>query len=315
MSDQQLIDDHIEYHEKIRGYGHEVTHFVTSSPTLKAHRRILANWVRFITLSDTTLTKANGELVITFISLRQSEKVLNSTIMNELCIIRGFYEFLSGHKHHHNMPHLDSPTLLCETTDEQKYLTVDECMAFLNGFDCDTADGRRNHTIFALIWSTGLRTSELTALKWKYFDFENESFRVRKGKGRKERQLFLNDRLLQDILLYQSTISHRANDPVFPALTKNAATVKGEKITALTSSTLQGITRDHAATFDLDKKVTPKTFRHTFATHMFEAGLKIEDIKEMMGHSDATETTVYIHVTLDAIRTQLRYAHANTLRK
>ena len=96
MSDQQLIDDHIEYHEKIRGYGHEVTHFVTSSPTLKAHRRILANWVRFVTLSDTTLTKANGELVISFISLRQSEKVLNSTIMNELCIIRGFYECLSG---------------------------------------------------------------------------------------------------------------------------------------------------------------------------------------------------------------------------
>jgi len=306
MSNQKLIDDHIEYHDKIRGY---------AESTLKTHRRILANWLRFVTAGDTILTKADGEQVISFIALRQSEKVANSTIMNELCIIRSFYEFLSEHKHYHAMPHLDFPTLICETTDEQKYLSVEECMAFLNGFDLTTPDGHRNHTIFALLWSTGLRTSELTALKWRDFDFENESFRVRKGKGRKERQLFLNDRLLQDLLRYQNTVPHCADDPVFPALTKNAASAEGEEATALTSSRLQEITRTHATALDLDKKVTPKTFRHSFATHMFEAGLQIEDIKEMMGHSDATETTVYIHVTLDAIRTQLRYAHANGFRR
>ena len=213
------------------------------------------------------------------------------------------------------MPCVEIPSLICETTDEQKYLTVEECVAFLNGFDTTTPDGLRNYTIFALIWSTGLRTSELTSLKWKDFDFENESFRVRKGKGRKERQLFLNDRLLEEMKDYRKTVCNRANDPVFPALTKNAATVKGETVTALSPDRLREITRNHAASIGLDKQVTPKTFRHTFATHMYEAGIPMDDLKEMMGHSCSTETTVYVHITIDAIVNQLRYSDSNRFRK
>lgn len=302
MSDQQLIEDHIEYHDKIRDY---------ASPTLKAHRRVLEQWLHFATFRRATLLKSKGEHIIEYIAWRQSQDIAHSTILNELCIIRVFYTFLDEHKHHHKMPAIAIPSLICETSDEQKYLTVDECVTYLNGFDTSTADGHRNHTIFALLWSTGLRTSELTALKWKDFDFENESFRVRKGKGRKERQLFLNDRLLKDITSYRSKVSNRAKDPVFPAMSTNSINAKGGNVTPLSSSQLQGIARTHATGIWLTKKVTPKTFRHTFATHMFEAGIPIDDLKEMMGHSNETETTVYIHVTLEAIRNQIRFADAN----
>ena len=306
MSDQQLIEDHIEYHERIRDY---------AQSTLKAHRRILEQWLSFVDYRRSSILKASGKHIIEFIAWRQSQQVENSTVLAELCIIRVFYTFLSEHKRHHNMPIVAIPSLICETTDEQKYLTVDECMTFLNGFDTSTADGLRNHTIFALLWSTGIRTAELTNLKWKDFDLENESFRVRKGKGRKERQLFLNDRLLNDMETYHNTVSNRANDCVFPAMSSNSINEQGEKLIPLSASRLQQITREHAVAVGLDKKVSPKTFRHTFATHMFEVGIPMEDLKEMMGHSNETETTVYVHVTMDAIRNQIRFASENKLRK
>lgn len=306
MIDQQLIDDHITYHEKIRDY---------NQSTLKAHRRILEQWLNFVEFRRTSLLKAKGDQVVEYISLRQSQDMIASTILNELCIIRTFYSFLTEHKHHHAMPPVDIPSLICETTDEQKYLTVDECMCYLNGFDRSTSDGLRNQAIFALLWSTGLRTTELTALRWKDFDFENESFRVKKGKGRKERQLFLNDRLLADMLSYRDTVSSRANDPVFPAMSSNSIDQNGETIIPLSASRLRQIAREHAEKVAITKKVSPKTFRHTFATHMFEAGIPIKDLKEMMGHSNKTETTVYVHVTLDAIRNQIRFADANKFRR
>jgi len=305
MSDQQLIEDHIQYHEKIRDY---------SNSTLSTHRRILEQWLNFTIFRRASLLKAKGKQILEYIAWRQSQDIANSTILAELCIIRVFYTFLSEHKHHHKMPAVAIPSLICETTDEQKYLTADECMTYLNAFETSTSDGLRNRTIFALLWSTGLRTAELTALKWKDFDFENESFRVRKGKGRKERQLFLNDRLLKDITSYRSTVSNRANDPVFPAMSTNSSNATEGKITPLSSSRLQEIARTHATVAGLDKRVTPKTFRHTFATHMFEAGIPVDDLKEMMGHSNETETTVYIHVTLDAIANQIRFADANKQR-
>lgn len=306
MSDQQLIEDHIEYHERIRDY---------AAATLKAHRRILEQWLSFADYRRASILTAEGKHIIEFIAWRQSQKVENSTILTELCIIRVFYTFLSEHKRHHRMPIVAIPSLVCKTTDEQKYLNVEECMAFLNGFDTTTPTGLRNHTIFALLWSTGLRTSELIDLKWKDFDFENESFRVRKGKGRKERQLFLNDRLLNDMKTYRDAVNNSPNDCVFLAMSSNSINAEGEKLIPLSSSRLRQITREHAERIGLDKKVSPKTFRHTFATHMFEAGIPMEDLKEMMGHSNETETSVYVHVTLDAVRNQVRFASENKLRK
>ena len=276
MNNSELIQQHIDYHQKIRDF---------APSTIKTHERILTKWHYFTDFRNTTILKTKGKHIIEYITHRRYENVINSTILTELCIIRSFYTFLSKHKHNHTMPCAEIPSLICETTDEQKYLTVEECVAFLNGFDTTTADGLRNYTIFALIWSTGLRTAELTALKWKDFDFDNESFRVRKGKGCKERQLFLNDRLLKEMQAYRETVNNSSNAPVSPAHTKNAATVKREKITALSSDRLREITRTHAAIVGLDKQVTPKTFRHTFATHMYEAGIPMDDLKEMMGHS------------------------------
>jgi site-specific recombinase XerD len=130
---------------------------------------------------------------------------------------------------------------------------------------------------------------------------------VREGKGGKQRQLFLNDRILSDMKAYRERLGGADDDPVFSSTTckENAP---------LSSSRLVEIARECAHKAGVTKPVNPMTFRHTFATHMFEAGVDIEDIKELMGHREATESTVYIHVSLDAAKQILNDHIANPLK-
>ena len=85
------------------------------------------------------------------------------------------------------------PELICRPAPEQQYLTVDECFKFINAFDTDTDDGFRNYTMAVILWCTGLRSAELCALRWADIVLDQGTLLVRKGKGGKQRLLFLND--------------------------------------------------------------------------------------------------------------------------
>lgn len=161
--------------------------------------------------------------------------------------------------------------------------------------------------IIALLWSTGLRNRELCTLTWQDIDLDDGALLVRQGKGGKQRQIFLNDRIHADLKAYQKSLGGVDHEPVF------CSTKPGKKA-PLSSSRLVEITRECAQKAGVTKPVNPMTFRHTFATHMFEAGADVEDIKEIMGHSEVTETTVYIHVSLDAAKQILNDHIANPLK-
>ncbi len=130
---------------------------------------------------------------------------------------------------------------------------------------------------------------------------------MREGKGGKQRQLFLNDRIMSDLKAYRERLGGSDSEPVF-------SSTASQESKPLSSERLVEIARECARDAGITKPVSPLTFRHTFATHMFEAGVEIEDIKELMGHSDATETTVYIHVSLDAAKQILNNHIANPMK-
>jgi len=152
----------------------------------------------------------------------------------------------------------------------------------------------------ALLWSTGLRNGELCTLEWRDINIEEGTLLVRKGKGGKQRQLFLNDRIWQDLIRYRHKIGGNECSPVFYAFSQNASSRK--KHARLSQSRLVEIIREHSHAVGLKKGINPLTFRHTFATHMYEAGVSMEDIKEMLGHDDETETTIYVHISIDTAK-------------
>ena len=81
--------------------------------------------------------------------------------------------------------------------------------------------GLRNYTIIALLWSTGLRSIELCSLDWRDIDLEEATLLVRKGKGNKQRQLFLNDRILEDLRVYHAQFGGNGKAPVFQSTSTN----------------------------------------------------------------------------------------------
>jgi integrase/recombinase XerD len=151
----------------------------------------------------------------------------------------------------------------------------------------------RNYIIASIFWALGLRTSELTGLKVRDFQAGHGKriglLRVQ-GKNKKQRALFVVDRLFDELLCYlahpQSPKEKPA--PLFPADTKT---------TAITNSRVQRIVKDQGREAGIPSGVTPRMLRHSFATEMYHQNVPLPAIQAMMGHDSIADTSVYIHVS------------------
>ncbi|OGZ46221.1 MAG: hypothetical protein A2756_06485 [Candidatus Ryanbacteria bacterium RIFCSPHIGHO2_01_FULL_48_27] len=151
----------------------------------------------------------------------------------------------------------------------------------------------RDKAILELLFSTGLRVSELCALDRESVNLKKDEFSVR-GKGSKIRVVFLSESAKKAIQLYLD----RRGD-VHPALFvrsgKDGSTVKAS--TRLTSRSIQRIIHHYAIKSGISKKVTPHTLRHLFATDLLMNGADIRSVQAMLGHANITTTQIYTHIT------------------
>jgi integrase/recombinase XerD len=289
MSDRHLIDEYIPWLERIRSL----------TETSVAHaRNVLRSWADFLDeRGETTLRMAKIESVLAYVEKRHSiDRVKDVTVSDSLCILRTFYNYLTCFGGSSN-PTACLPEFVCRKTYVGDYLSVDETFSMLDSCDMKEPHGLRNYCILAFLWSTGLRTAEFLALQWRDIDLDEGTVLVRKGKGRKQRRLFLNDRLCDDMRRYRARILGGEKHHVFCS-----AAPSSRADGAMDRHELSAVIKTAAAKAGLNRRVTPLTLRHTFATHMYEAGVGIRDIQEMMGHSQLTETTVYVHVTVNAAK-------------
>lgn len=274
-----------------------------SKTSIDRHRRVLARWQQY--LEDTggvSLGEATPRRVLAYVDERLAGGLRDVSVRSELCVLRSFYRRLALLCLVVPEPTAAVPSLICRPPAEKRFLSVEECFSLLEAAEGHDRVSRRNYTLVALLWSTGLRASELRDLVWKDLDLDRETLVVRRGKGRKQRQLFLNERLLEDLMTWKRDLGGEAEDPVFPALNGRGRDGSQRKLGA---SRLAAIVRQLGSVARIEKQVTPMTLRHTFATHMYDAGATIADLKELLGHDHDTESTVYVHVSLAAARALL----------
>ena len=157
----------------------------------------------------------------------------------------------------------------------------------------------RDKALFELMYSSGLRRSEVTGLKIRDVDFFNGVVRVL-GKGNKERLVPVTDEALYAIKYYLST---RPNPQPQDALFLNA---HGKP---LTGDGLAFIFKNTAIAAHLARKVTPHSLRHSFATHLLNNGCDLRSLQEMLGHKTLAATQVYTHVSLDKLKSVYQHAH------
>ena len=176
-------------------------------------------------------------------------------------------------------------------------LTVAEVESNIEAIAPTTALGVRNRAIIEMMYSCGLRVSELVELRFEDIDFDENLVRV-VGKGNKQRFVPLGVMARQRLEAY---LTYRKQTEV--ADRKSTSVVflnrRGSKLTRVMIITL---VRQAVAAAGIDKTVSPHSFRHSFATHLLVGGADIRQVQVLLGHSDITTTEIYTHLDFDHLR-------------
>lgn len=189
----------------------------------------------------------------------------------------------------------DNPLELIETPKIGRKLpdtlSLPEIDALIGAIDLSTPEGERNRAMLETLYGCGLRVSELVALKISDLFFE-EGFVKVTGKGNKQRFVPIGDTTQKFIEIYRTAVrSHLSIQKGFEdTLFLNR---RGRQ---LTRAMIFTIIRDLAVKINLNKTISPHTFRHSFATHLLENGADLRSIQLMLGHESITTTEIYVHL-------------------
>ena len=196
---------------------------------------------------------------------------------------------------------LDSPKLGRKLPDT---LCVEEIDKLINAIDLSMPEGERNKALLETLYSSGLRVSELVNLKLSNI-FEEIGFLKITGKGNKERLVPIGKTALKQINYYKEKYRNHlminAGHEDFLFLNR-----RGRK---LTREMIFTIIKTLAVKINLNKKISPHTFRHSFATHLVEGGADLRAVQEMLGHESITTTEIYTHLNRDYLRENILKFH------
>jgi site-specific recombinase XerD len=226
-----------------------------------------------------------------------------------LIALRGFLKYLSKR----GIKSLD-PTLvdLPRATKKQvTFLHFDEVERLLNEIPEDTETGLRDRAIIELLFSGGLRVSELCNLNRDSINLERREFVVR-GKGKKDRPIFIDQSTADCVKDY---LDMRTDS--LPALFLNNSQNQQTPTTSgdfrrLTPRSIERIVQKYARLAGITKKVTPHTLRHSFATDLLMNGADIRSVQSLLGHANISTTQIYTHVTDPHLREVHERFHSET---
>ena len=177
------------------------------------------------------------------------------------------------------------------------FLSFNEIEALLTSIDLSEPEGHRNRAMLELLYSCGLRVSELIMLKLNQLHFSSGFIRVI-GKGNKERLVPVGREAMKFVNLYIET--HRSHVPVKNGFENYVFLNRRGKYLSRVMVFL--IIKSLAVKIGLNKEISPHTFRHSFATHLIEGGADLRAVQEMLGHESITTTEIYTHLDRDYLK-------------
>lgn len=217
--------------------------------------------------------------------------------------IRSFFRFLvtDGYIQSDPSEMLESPKTGMSLPE---VLTVGEIDRIIASIDRSLPDGQRNRAILETLYSCGLRVSELCNLKLSEIFFEDGFVKVT-GKGSKQRLVPVSDRALNEIRLYMTDRCHIEIKPGF----QDFLFVSYRTGKPLSRVMVFDIVKKHTRLAGVTKKVSPHTFRHSFATHLLEGGANLRAIQSMLGHEKIATTEIYTHIDRSRLREEILAHH------
>jgi integrase/recombinase XerC len=285
-----------------------------STNTCRAYRRDVVDFAEFLT--SRFFSPTDNAVDVATIDVREINPLMlrgylgwlhrrnkKTTIARKLSAVRSFFSYLVKHnvirenpaenvltpKHKRSMP---------------AYLTVDDMFRLLDSIQGDRLLTLRNRAMFETMYSSGLRVSELAGMDLFDIDLDQGLVKVC-GKGQKERIVPIGRRALDAIQTYRQRLSSEKglaqdqNTPLF--LNKNGG--------RLSSRSIARILGQLARQCGLAVPISPHALRHTFATHMLDAGADLRIVQELLGHKSLSTTQRYTHVSIDRLMAAYDKAH------
>jgi site-specific recombinase XerD len=216
---------------------------------------------------------------------RQQGRAENA-LAKELSHLRGLldYAWRSGRSDRNALDGFSLQDSLQKTPPET--LTLEEARRLVQRCPRSTPQERRRRIVVLLLYGCGLRTSELCSLDVRDVNVERQEILVRKGKGGRQRTIPVPAAVWTELLAYLTERGGKRG-PLFQTLIRRKRIVPKE---------VGEIVRDAALRASIERKVTPRTLRHAFGTHLMDAGVDLGVIASLMGHRTPNETGVYLHV-------------------
>jgi integrase/recombinase XerD len=220
--------------------------------------------------------------------------------------VKAFFRYLLFDEMIENDPTglLEGPKLGRKLPDTLSY---DEIEKLLNAIDLSTPEGARNRAMLEVLYSSGLRVSELVDLKRSNIYFEEGFLRVI-GKGNKERLVPIGRDAMKYLKIYLEEIRGKGlHKP--PQKGHESVTFLNRHGKKLTRVMIFTIIKNLAKAIGLNKTISPHTFRHSFATHLIEGGADLRAVQEMLGHESITTTEIYTHLDRDYLKQVIKQFH------
>ena len=227
------------------------------------------------------------------------------TMQRKISAIKSFFKFLTEKKIiSYNIADL---VQIPKSSKKLPYLlSRDEIENLMLLPDLKSKEGIRDKSILEILYSTGLRISELKMIEIQNIDISKKLIKV-KGKGDKERYVILGKESLNSLVNYLNikdsiNIAYKDNIFLYPY-------IYNKKNKHISEKTLFNIVKKYLQMISNNEKLSPHSLRHSFATHLLENGADLLAVKDMLGHEDLSSTQIYTHVSIKKIKEVYRKAH------
>lgn len=276
-----------------------------SNNTIQSYSSDVLNYLYYLqnVKGITDIKNVTTEDVKNYLAYLKKMGYSPSSSSRALSTLKSFHKFLVlEHYIKHN------PTLSISTPKIDKklpnVLSVEEVMMLLNSLNDDTPYNARNRAMIEVMYGTGLRVSELVNLKLNELHLTSKMISTT-GKGSKERIVPINDyasKVLRDyIVKYRPELVKNGKDNNFIFLNNQGQPLSRQSFFLI----LKRLAKDAG----IEKEISPHTLRHSFATHLLEAGTDLRYIQEMLGHENISTTQIYTHLSKQKIKSVYNSAH------
>lgn len=247
-------------------------------------------------LKDIAIEKVDYLFIRKYLARLKENKISARSVSRKLSTLKSFFKFLVKDKYLHVNP-ADFISYPKQEKPLPKFLTETDVIRLIEAPDLTTVKGLRDRAIIEMLYSTGMRVSELVSLKENQVDFISGTVVVM-GKGKKERMLPVGEKASSAIRKYlEKRVS--SSDMIF--LNKNGKPLGARGIRKMLDK--------YILLVSLKEHISPHTLRHTFATHLLNRGADLRSVQELLGHANLSTTQIYTHLTTDKLKSVYDKAH------